>query len=153
MMAGVASSRRYAFPIFAALTVGVLSTLLLTVGARSPYTHANLAGRFDPTYGRTEQAFVGPSMAYRGAGQTGTAPAVTDPGTRGSALLVNHGCASCHGLDGRGATVGPPIAGFDATDMRAKTDRGPGGMPAYGQAVLSESDLDAIAAHLESLRK
>lgn len=149
MIGSMSSGRSFVVPIVTAAMIAALATLLLTIGARSPYTHANLVSRFDPGYTRTEQAVVGPPVPYSGSGPASATLPVADPETRGRALLVSQGCASCHGLEGRGGTVGPPIKGFDATDLRAKTDRGPGGMPAYGYGALPDSDLEAIAAYLK----
>jgi mono/diheme cytochrome c family protein len=149
MIGSIPTARNFVVPIIAAAVVAVLATLLLTIGARSPYTHANLAPRFDSAYTRTEQATVGQPVPFRGSEPASTA-AVADSLGRGQALLVSHGCASCHGLAGRRGVVGPPIRGSDAEDLRAKTNKGPGGMPAYGLGALADADLEAMAAYLKS---
>ncbi|MBI4504303.1 MAG: cytochrome c [Chloroflexi bacterium] len=141
--------RRFALPIVAAIVVAALSTLLLGIGARSPYTHANLAPQFDARYTRTSQALVGPPEPYHG-GRPAPLPAAiaANQEARGRVLLVVKGCAACHGIDGRGSAVGPAIAGFGLDDLREKAWKGPGGMPTYSALNLSDEDLAAIAAYL-----
>ena len=143
--------RNYTFAIIAAVVVASLATLVLSIGARSPYTHANLSAEWDPGYGRTAQIVVGPPEGYRGPGRAASLGDSADPVPEGKALLFSRGCPSCHGLEGRGGAVGPPIIGFNASDLRAKTMKGPGGMPAY--EPLPDADLEAMAAYLRSLVK
>lgn len=144
--------RRFALPIVAAIVVASLSALLLAIGARSPYTHANLAPGFDARYTRTSQALVGPAEPYHG-GHAVSLPAIlaADQEARGRVLLVAKGCAACHGLEGRGNAVGPAIAGFGVDDLREKAWKGPGGMPTYSAIDLSDEDLEAIAAYLHTI--
>ncbi|MBI4494036.1 MAG: cytochrome c [Chloroflexi bacterium] len=142
--------KRFTFATIAAVVVSSLAVGLLAIGARSPYTHANLLPRFDPRYVRTEQALVGLPAQYRGAGLEAPPPASGGLAARGRVLLVGKGCAACHGLEGRGGVVGPTIVGFNALELRAKTDKGPGGMPAYRSGELADADLEAIAAYLKS---
>jgi mono/diheme cytochrome c family protein len=37
--------------------------------------------------------------------------------------------------------------------LRQKTQKGPGGMPAYAPDALSDDDLNAIAAYLKAMGK
>lgn len=141
---------RFAVPAFAAVVVASLATLLLSIGARSPYTHANLAMGFDWGYTRTEQALLGPPVPYRAGHGEMALPARLPAEARGKALLVVYGCASCHGLDGQGGTLGPPIVGLDAATVQARTEKGPSGMPSYGPAGLPKEALEAIVAYLTS---
>ncbi|TAK21833.1 MAG: cytochrome c [Chloroflexota bacterium] len=143
--------QRMVFPTIAAMVVVALAVLLLSIGARSPYTHANLMPRFDPSYVRTSLAFVGSPAAGHPVEARVELSETHDQIDRGKVLLIRQSCAACHGLEGRGGIVGPPIIGFDAADLRAKTDRGPGGMPAYASGALEDADLEAIAAFLKSL--
>ncbi len=62
-------------------------------------------------------------------------------------------CASCHGLDGRGGIVGPAIVETKAAKLRAVTQVGPQGMPAYAPGALTDDDLAAIAAYLAAMGK
>lgn len=144
--------RRFAVPIVAAVVVASLSTLLLGIGARSPYTHANLAPGFDARYTRSQQAVIGPAEPYHG-GRPAPLPAVlaADAEARGRVLLVTKGCAACHGIEGRGSAVGPAIAGFGVDDLRDKAWKGPGGMPTYSALNMSDEDLEAIAAYLQAI--
>ena len=142
-------------PSIAGVAVAALAVSLLAIGARSPYTHSNLAPGFDPTYGRTEQVTVGPPTLYLPAGRAKGGGAGAGSATSGATLLVLKGCASCHGLEGRGTAVGPPIAGvrpeLSREQLQAKTQKGPGGMPAYAAPALPDAELAAIAAFLGSI--
>ncbi len=151
MMQAQGESRHMLLPIFIGAAVLLLSLTLLTIIARSPYTHANLNAGFDPGYSRSIQAFVGAPVPL--AGERMAMPPTNDLVQRGKQLFVTEGCAACHGLDGRGGVVGPPIAGTKASKLRAKTQAGPRGMPAYAPGALSDDDLAAIAAYLKTMRK
>ncbi len=141
---------RLAIPALIALVVALLPTTLLAIGFAGPLTHENLVARFDPSYNRSDQNTVGPPPplppAHQGAQTAGTSLV-----ERGKALMVSQGCAACHGLEGRGGAVGPPILGFASSKFRLRTRKGPGGMPAYDQGALTDDDLAAIEAYLDSL--
>ncbi len=155
---------RWTFLIPAIATGWVLvggGSLLLII-ARSPYTHANLSPRPDPDYVRTAQITVGTPVPFAGfhgpasqpvppsAAKSSAQAAESGAVARGRVLMVARGCATCHGLDGRGGAVGKPIAGFGADELRTQTNKGPGGMPAFDPGALSDDDLAALAAFLRS---
>lgn len=148
---GSGQPRRVSFlvPRLVAAVVVVFSLTLLTIGARSPYTHANLQPGRDLGYTRTEQISVGPGEQYGGIGSA--ARTEGDPVAEGTRLFVTKGCAACHALQGRGGAVGPPIAGTDLDTLREKVRKGPSGMPHYSLETLTEEELAAIAAYLRSL--
>ncbi|HEY3241269.1 MAG TPA: c-type cytochrome [Acidimicrobiia bacterium] len=93
-------------------------------------------------------------VGWTGAGAAGV-PAAGDP-TAGRRLYVT-GCSSCHGLDGRGTRIGPPLLGVGAAaadfylatgrmpldEPRAQAQRKP---PAYSPAEIA--DLTAYLASL-----
>ena len=80
-------------------------------------------------------------------------PRASDPVQLGKQLFVADDCAACHGIDGRGGIIGPSIVGSTADKLRAKTQVGPKGMPAYAPGALSDADLAAIAAYLQAMIK
>ena len=129
--------------------VAFAALVILMIGARSPYTHANLSAGYDPRYERTEQITVGPGEPYQGISAAGatTGDAVAD-GTR---LFVTKGCVACHALEARGGVVGPTIAGTDAATVLKKVRKGPSGMPQYSSETLTDDEVAAIAAYLRSL--
>ena len=132
-------------------TVVVLMALtILTIGARSPYTHANLQPGRDPGYTRTEQISVGPGEPYGGSGSA-TGRTEGHPVAEGTRLFVTKGCVACHALQGRGGVVGTPIVGTDLETLQEKVRKGPSGMPHYSPETLTEEELVAIAAYLRSL--
>ncbi|MCW5893474.1 MAG: c-type cytochrome [bacterium] len=55
-------------------------------------------------------------------------------------------CASCHGADGRGTTLGPNVR--CAVHVEAPVRAGRGDMPAFSAAVLPAADLAAVEARL-----
>lgn len=144
-------SRNLVLPGFIGSAVLLIALTLLTIVARSPYTHSNLGAGFDPGYTRTAQMTVNVPMLMHGD-VLAVAPAA-DPVARGKQLFVTSGCASCHGLDGRGGIIGPSILGTRAQKLRTVTNFGPQGMPPYAPGALSDQDLAAIAAFLASSGK
>jgi mono/diheme cytochrome c family protein len=146
-----ASTRNMLLPAFIGSAVLLIALTLLTIVVRSPYTHSNLNAGFDPGYTRTEQMVVGAPIPF--GVDLLAVPRASDPVQLGKQLFVSEGCASCHGLDGRGGIVGPPITGTLAEKLRAKTQVGPRGMPAYASGALTDEDLAAIAAYLSAMSK
>ena len=138
-------------PAFIGAAVLVIALTLLTIVAHGPYTHANLDLGFDPRYTRTEQELVGAPVPI--SGDMLAVPRAGDPVQLGKQLFVVKGCATCHGLDGRGGIVGPSIVGTNAAKLRVKTSVGPGGMPAFAPGALTDPDLAAIAAYLAAMGK
>ncbi len=144
-------SKNMMMPAFIGVAVLGIALTLLTIVARGPYTHSNLNAGFDSRYTRTEQTFVGTPMPFTGGMLA--VPRASDPVQLGKQLFVADDCATCHGLDGRGGIVGPSIVGTNAAKLRVKTNVGPKGMPPYAPGVLSDQDLAAIAAYLQSMNK
>lgn len=138
------------FPSFIGVAVVLIALTLLVIGARSPYTHVNLDTGYDPSYTRTDPSLVGDPVPYAGGGLI--VPRASDPVELGHQLFAAKGCASCHGLDGRGGIVGPSIVDTKADKLRSKTLAGPKGMPGYAANALSDDDLAAIAAYLETAK-
>jgi cytochrome c553 len=145
------ANRNMLLPAFIGTAVLLIAITLLTIVARSPYTHSNLNAGFDPTYTRTEQEIVGPPIPF-GAGMLAV-PRANDPVELGKQLFVVDGCASCHGLDGRGGIIAPSIVGTGTQKLRVKTQVGPQGMPAYAPDALPDEDLAAMAAYLNAMGK
>jgi mono/diheme cytochrome c family protein len=131
------------------LLMGVALTLL-TIGARSPYTHSNLSAGYDQRYDRTAQIVVGDSTEFGGVSPS-TASASGDATTRGASLYVTAGCVTCHALEGRGGPVGPAIAGIDAETLTQRVREGPAGMPRFSASGLTNEEIADITAYLESV--
>lgn len=132
--------------------VTFLALMVLTIGARSPYTHANLSTGYDPRYVRTDQILVGPAGQFRGVSPS-TANAADAPAVRGASLYVTAGCVTCHGLEGRGAEVGPAIAGTELKTLLQKVRQGPSGMPRFSTDGLTDAEVADIEAYLQTLVK
>jgi len=144
-------SRYMVIPLAIGGWVVVVSLTLIGIILLGPYTHDNLATGPEAGYTRTMQQTVGMTMPFQGPGAGQPLP--SDQVARGRALMVTNECAACHGLDGKGGVIGKPIVGFSAAQLRAKTTKGPGEMPAFANGALSDQDLAAIAAYLKSLQK
>jgi len=128
--------------VFVALTI-------LTIGANSPYTHANLSAAYDPRYDRTEQILVGEATEFGGLGPSLLSG--DDPVARGAALYVTSGCVGCHALDARGGTVAKAIAGVDAQLLVTRVRGGTAGMPPFSPTGLTDAQLALILTYLRSL--
>ena len=151
VVSGVQGERSYRR---ATVFIGVLlvsaALTILTIGARSPYTHANLGSGYDPRYDRTAQISVNDDTAFGGF-SSDTSAGNLDPVAHGASLYVTKGCVTCHALEGRGGPVGPAIAGISAATIERRTRAGPGGMPRFDQHGLTADEIAAIAAFLNSL--
>lgn len=145
-------AHRRATSVIAAVVI-VVALTILTIGARSPYTHANLQPGYDPSYTRTEPSFVGPSASYRGLPEAATLRLPRDPAATGARLFVAKGCAGCHALEGAGAAVGPRLTRLTLSVFQKNTRRGPAGMPSYSREILEDEDLLAIIGYLRALRE
>lgn len=151
VVAGVPGERAYRrATVFIGVLLVCVALTILTIGARSPYTHANLSAGYDPHYDRTAQISLGGDTSFMGVSPQ-AAPTAADPVVRGAHLFVTEGCALCHGLEGRGAPVGPPIVGQDAKTITQRVRQGPGGMPQFSPGGLTDQEIADITAYLASI--
>ena len=148
VVAPVALSLPVSFVVLGLVTFAAL--VILMIGARSPYTHANLATGYDPRYERTEQILVGAQADLVGRSRDAR-PAGADALVRGASLYVRQGCASCHALEGRGGVIGPKVAGADEEIIAKRVRQGSAGMPRYSTIGLTDVELADITAYLRSL--
>ena len=70
--------------------------------------------------------------------------------------LFEDNCEACHGAAGQGATVGynwtaPPLDKATPVEIGEAIRIGPGMMPRFSAAVLSESDVDAVTTYVHDL--
>ncbi len=151
MIQSAMKNRNLLFPALIGAGVLTLALSLLTIVARSPYTHSNLNLGFDSGYTRTQQMVVGEPVPV--TGDMLAVPHATDPVELGKQLFVSNGCAGCHGIDGHGSIIGPSIVDTKAEKLRVKTNVGPKGMLPYAPGALTDQDLAAIAAYLEAMSK
>jgi ubiquinol-cytochrome c reductase cytochrome c subunit len=92
-------------------------------------------------------------LAAFGCANASPAQPVAQAAERGKQLFMSDNCYLCHGTVGQGGagpTLAPPRlmpqSGFSAYVRHPKVR-----MPPYTQAVLSDTDLTAIYAYLQSL--
>ncbi len=112
-----------------------------------PNTHLNTSEELDD-YTRTGVTFVGDLSD----GPDGWVPsaAARESEFPGYAAYVGYGCASCHGTDGAGTSVGPSINGSSERRIGNLVRKGPKTMPGYDDAHLIGPELDLIVAYLTS---
>jgi len=144
---------RYFVPIVLAATVSGLGFgLVVGIIARSPETHANV---HPEGFDRTPLYYLGEPANFEGLGLADPGQlAAADPVERGRLIFVGAGCVTCHGLNNRGGIVGPRLDLGDLTvsDLRQAARTGPRGMPVFPEELLSDQDLEALYAFLETVR-
>ena len=139
-------------PIVGAIMMsGLAFTLIAVIIVRSPYTHGNLNPK---GYDRTEISRVGEDVPFEGLGLSDPRLASTgDPAQDGRALFFGYGCASCHGLQGKGGAVGKNLSKANSEEISDSVRQGPKTMPAFETGSLSDADLEKLIAFLESTRE
>ncbi|MFN3974472.1 MAG: c-type cytochrome [Dehalococcoidia bacterium] len=112
-------------------------------------THLNLGEAASRGYTRTVNTYVGKNGPL--AAWDLKPGAVIAREQEGRALYVAKGCASCHGLDAKGALFAADLSGL-GSDRVTKAVRSPRGqMPAFSEMEVSDEALAKIAAYLQSL--
>lgn len=147
--------RRFLVPMLGFVLVTGLATFLIgKIALNSPDTHAHLWETLRPEYNRTAPITVGQEVVNveltltRGRAAIGN-PMALGPGQE---IFLASGCATCHSLDARGGPVGPSLAGSFPDIVKHMVRDGPGGMPAYSEAEVSDADLATLAGYLQSLK-
>ncbi len=136
-------------------TILTIATLITAVGMVIVFLRTPLASG-DPLqperYDRSPIAFIESDLPYEGTGLAEASLAETgDSLADGEMLYFQYGCASCHGLSGIGAVVGPGLLGEVGSlggfleDVR----EGPNEMPGYAAGVLSDDDIELIHRFLK----
>lgn len=141
-------------PILGAVMMsGLAFTLIVVIIARSPYTHGNLSAE---GYDRTDIIYVGEEHPFTGVGLADPDLAETgDPVQDGRILFFANNCASCHGLSGQGGPVGVDLdtSEISLSEFIRDVRKGPKGMPAFIEEVLSDEEADQLYAFLDSIGK
>ncbi|MCL1594681.1 MAG: cytochrome c [Actinomycetia bacterium] len=127
----------------------VTATGMVIVFVRAPVANTHLT---DPhSYTRTPIAYMGTTYPYIGFGlDDGIGTESGDAATDGGVLYFEYACASCHGLSGQGAVIGPAlmdeIGSFGSFNEDVR--EGPKGMPAYDEVTISDANLQKIYSYL-----
>lgn len=130
---------RWGAPATYVAAVILIGLTLIAILGRSPNTKANFQDA-PQDYDRTELAVIGVDGQFKGLARTlGLTPA---------AIFFGAGCASCHGLDGRGGVVGPDIAKKNLEDMLDALREGEHGMPLFPTERLSDEQVEALIEYL-----
>lgn len=136
---------------FVLATVTVITAAgMVIVFVRAPVSNTHIT---DPDgYDRTIVNYVDESYPYEGFGLNSASAALTgDMNTDGGTLYFQFACGACHGLTGQGAVVGPALIGEIGSFGTFSEDirEGPRGMPAYGEATISDEELEKIYRFLD----
>jgi len=127
---------------------GLAFTLVAIIIARSPYTHGNLRPE---GYNRTDIIYLGEDHPFDGIALADPSLASTgDPVQDGRVLFFGYGCASCHGLEGKGSAVGKNLSRANSEEISDNVRQGPKTMPSFDVSVLPDSDLQKLIAFLKS---
>jgi cytochrome c553 len=137
---------RWGAPVTYVAAVVTIGLVLVAVITRSPDTKANYQESASG-YDRTPLASIGGVSPYLGLRRDPVS--IDDP----AHAFVQAGCASCHGLRGQGAAVGPPIWKIDAQRMAETLRDGGAGMPSFAADRLSDVQIASLAAYLNEWRK
>lgn len=155
---------KYLVPASGLLLVTGVAMLLIVVVVLRPWsdansswkTHLNLAEAAPPGYARTVPAYVGetgplaawaPKSSLEGVSLSLDTPSADE----GRILFIARGCASCHGLDARGAVFGAELPGHSMTKVMKGVRSPLGKMPGFGPGDLNDEELEKIAAYIASL--
>lgn len=112
-------------------------------------THLNFDG--PPAHGYTRSRLT--YLSEVAAAPSGRVPSqeALSAANQGQADYIGYGCANCHNINGSGGFAAPAVTGDSARRVTTLVRQGPGNMPAYTKAALSDADLNAIAAYIASL--
>lgn len=69
----------------------------------------------------------------------------------GREVYLDVGCAQCHGQDAEGSMMAPALAGHTPEQVRRQVRNPVGMMPRFDEDDLSEDDLEALTAYIDSL--
>lgn len=97
---------------------------------------------------------ISPTLIAAGfAAAFSAAPAMAADGETPREVFNRVGCWSCHGYEGQGGRHGPAIArtsqNYEAFSAFVRTTSG--AMPPFTERVVSDQDLRAVHAYLQSL--
>ncbi len=90
----------------------------------------------------------GPAPPSPPAPTTPPDPDGGSPGDRTGPEVYAGFCASCHAADGTGTPLGPDVVGESIDEILDVVRSGDSGMPGFGAAVITDGELDAMAAWL-----
>lgn len=151
---GLPGTGESAGPPLVGLPVAYVDQVLRT--GRMPIALDEVGVREEQLSDEQRRALV--AWATGALGLTGGVPRV-GPGEAGpgQALYARY-CAACHGAAAAGGAVGggvraPSLVGVDPVAVAEAVRVGPFSMPAFDEGVLSEREVDDIAAFLDHLEQ
>jgi mono/diheme cytochrome c family protein len=90
------------------------------------------------------------ALVLSGCGAAGSVQGSADALAQGETQFVSL-CASCHGVDGTGSDIAPPVVGHPAEAITAQVRNPEGGMPAFSESLLSDPNLELLVQYVLSL--
>lgn len=134
-----------AFTVVLALALALIVGIILRPWGDLSGTYLNSGIVAAKGYDRSVATYVGVSKPISWSHNALTRPEVH----AGKAYFVSYGCASCHGLDGKGSRWAP-MELSSVGQVRLMVRAGPGGMPEYAKEALPDDHVDQIANWLAS---
>ena len=134
---------RWGAPLTYVGAVVLIGLTLIVVLVRAPDTKLNTLETAED-YERTALATIGVVETFAGFGAELGADPATD--------YLRAGCASCHGLNGEGGTIGPEIWKKNAEDLLDTVREGDRGMPAYPAHRITDEQAAALSEYLNAQR-
>jgi ubiquinol-cytochrome c reductase cytochrome c subunit len=119
----------------------------------APAPNVNEIQRTARFSGRQISQLVGYILSFSPRRPPSTLPRVMPGNVNSGRALFAENCAQCHGATGDGASVGsenvaPSLAGVTGFQIAEAIRAGPGVMPRFGADVLSDREVDDIAAYV-----
>ena len=114
--------------------------------------------RHDPQYSDAEIAdLVRFTAGFISGPAAPPPPDVSDADVSAGGELYRLNCAACHQMAGSGGVLSsgvasPPLGQAEPLDVLEAMRTGPGDMPVFDRATISDSDATEIAAYVEYLR-
>jgi mono/diheme cytochrome c family protein len=74
-----------------------------------------------------------------------------EPVSPGELLFVSKGCSTCHGTQGEGTDIAPPLGGHTGEQVKRQVRSPVGLMPAFPPDKISDQELEQVAQYLTTL--
>ncbi|MBI4216463.1 MAG: c-type cytochrome [Chloroflexi bacterium] len=67
-------------------------------------------------------------------------------------IYTSKGCVACHGAQGWGSSIAPPVMGVSLEEAMTQMRNPEGTMPRFGPEMLSDADMRLVASYTNSLQ-
>ena len=150
---GIPRKGRLLVPVGGAIAIVAVALVLIVGITLRPWastdsgwrTELNLLHAAPEDYHRTAPTTVEEESSLE-SWRTRGSRLTTSDGPSPPPSYIGYGCASCHGLQGQGGTVGDDLSDASPSDVRKALKKGPKGMPRFD--FLSTDEVDALVSFL-----